>query len=311
MKKTLFLLIFIVFFCFLGTVPLFSQGSNKIDSLVSNIHVQFLENTALKLTWIKPKNKAIQEIAIYKSNKNMSLADIYTENAIAIVKSETESFIDEAFLTEILKENSEKKAVFYYLLSIDSSKTEDAKIIPLLIPGTNFQSYLYQSNTTKPVNGTQNQVESKQILQNTNDRSIYPLPRKNIEEEKIENESVLSKTQYLESIQKQAEKKLLINKTQIFDEDLEAKAGEAYLLAEILKKQLVYGNFKETEDAIRSFLMIHRSQETRYKSIFYLAQALYFQEQYVEALFYFIECQNYLFDVSRDWIDACLHILNE
>lgn len=306
-----FRLIFVLFLFFLSSNLLFSQGSERIDSLINSLQIQKLENTSLKLTWIKQKNKSIENLAIYRSQTKLSASSLYTEKPLIIISADDEVFIDTNILEKIDMQGKEPSLLYYYLISIDAEKNSPDAIIPLIIPGFNMASFYMTNEQSQIANKTTNNVEPKQIMLNTDERTIFPLPKKNLSTNEEKTEDFLAQTQSFERLQNNRKTKLLITKVQIFDDDLKAKAGEAYLLAEILEKQLVLGRYKEAEDAIRSFLMIHRSQEMRYKSLFYLAQALYFQELYVDALYYFIECQNYLFDVSRDWIDACLYILSE
>lgn len=315
MKKMNFRLIFVLFLFFLSSNLLFSQGSERIDSLINSLQIQKLENTSLKLTWIKQKNKSIENLAIYRSQTKLSASSLYTEKPLIIISADDEVFIDTNILEKIDMQGKEPSLLYYYLISIDAEKVAEKNsanaIIPLIIPGFNMASFYMTNEQSQIANKTTNNIEPKQIMLNTDERTIFPLPKKNLSTNEEKTEDFLGQTQNFESLQNNRKTKLLITKVQIFDDDLKAKAGEAYLLAEILEKQLVLGRYKEAEDAIRSFLMIHRSQEIRYKSLFYLAQALYFQELYVDALYYFIDCQNYLFDVSRDWIDACLYILSE
>lgn len=310
-----FRLIFVLFLFFLSSNLLFSQGSERIDSLINSLQIQKLENTSLKLTWIKQKNKSIENLAIYRSQTKLSASSLYTEKPLIIISADDEVFIDTNILEKIDMQGKEPSLLYYYLISIDAEKVAEKNsanaIIPLIIPGFNMASFYMTNEQSQIANKTTNNIEPKQIMLNTDERTIFPLPKKNLSTNEEKTEDFLGQTQNFESLQNNRKTKLLITKVQIFDDDLKAKAGEAYLLAEILEKQLVLGRYKEAEDAIRSFLMIHRSQEIRYKSLFYLAQALYFQELYVDALYYFIDCQNYLFDVSRDWIDACLYILSE
>jgi len=291
-------------FSFLISLQLFSQGSERMRSLVSNMQLRLLEDTNLAISWTKPQNPEIQRLALYKSQNPISNSDLLSLERLAILDASSELYIDKDLSKDI---SQSRAAMYYYLISIDTQ----AEIIPFIIPGTNALAYIQMKNTKEHPNGINNTAHTKQILQNTDQRSFFPLPKKNNEAEKNLDEVFFAESKTFENLKKQNNKKRLITKTQVFHDDLEAKAGEAYLLAEILQNSFINLQFKESEEAIRSFLMIHRSQDIRYKALFYLAQALYFQGDYIEALFYFIECQNYLFDVSRDWIDACLHILSE
>lgn len=93
----------------------------------------------------------------------------------------------------------------------------------------------------------------------------------------------------------------------IFLEDTAASdSGEKMELYNILQKNFLTKNWNSAEKDLNTFLKIKRTSRTSARSLFYLAEALFFQKRYGDALLKFLAVQDLYPKQAAEWIQYCI-----
>jgi hypothetical protein len=114
----------------------------------------------------------------------------------------------------------------------------------------------------------------------------------------------------IEEEREKSPKILLIQKTFIFQDDMQAPGnGEEYAFRSIVQGVFAKGDWRDAKEQFRAFLVLPRSAETEAKARFYLGQVFYFLALPQEALLEFLLVKDRFSDETHPWIEACLSAL--
>ncbi len=84
-----------------------------------------------------------------------------------------------------------------------------------------------------------------------------------------------------------------------------APGGELARLQEIVQGPFLSGDMTSAQEGFQDFLSLPRKPELSARTRFYLGQVDYFQGKVREALLEFLTAQDFYYQESAPWIDAC------
>lgn len=85
--------------------------------------------------------------------------------------------------------------------------------------------------------------------------------------------------------------------------------GDEYTLFETLRAGLAPKKYEESVKLLKDFLSVHRNKETSERAQFYLGQSYYFCKDYKNAIRCFLDVQDAYPELSKQWIDSSLDLL--
>jgi hypothetical protein len=84
-----------------------------------------------------------------------------------------------------------------------------------------------------------------------------------------------------------------------------APGGELARLQEIVQGPFLSGDMTDAQEMFQDFLSLPRKPELVARARFYMGQVDYFQGKMRDALFEFLGAQQYFYQESAPWLDAC------
>lgn len=305
MKKINILLILTIIFIF----PLNSDDISESllnlynsPSLITNIQVRSTE----KSIEVSFSNSIIQrELVIYRSrNPILNYNDLLQSSLIATFQSSDGVFVDYPL-----------EGIPYFYLVMDSILTKSGKYIIVQGENVTSSSILIQTSNN---NGT---IEHRETHRN------QPLPfldlKASIESGKYlsDNYSELPQRQNL-TFESENIVNLLLNNIYIdkfielelviLDSDIGTSSnGEEYQLKRILESDFKNGNWIEANHLLKNYLNVDHSKNLEISAHFYLAQVLFFQNNYTASFMEFTLVFEDLPSKTRPWMDTILSYLQE
>ncbi len=93
----------------------------------------------------------------------------------------------------------------------------------------------------------------------------------------------------------------------VFAEEQAADStGDDYLLRQIIEETFARGDYAGANERLTEFLTLNRTAQTTARAYFYIAQSLYFIQDYRHALTYFLQIEDTFPDIAPQWIHSAL-----
>lgn len=279
------------------TLALYAQNTPSSASVVSNIQVALDDKDSLKIviSWKLPNPSQIESLRLYRSNSQIYTSSLAALTPRAFLNANTTQYTDTI-------PNAESE--YYYALV---SELKDKTIFEVIIPSVNAT---VNSVTPLPLQTKlASLIQPNPVEKGRNERELIPLPFLNIvthsEELKstITSEAQNTAKELGSSINYYSSKSIYI-----FPEDSKPLSGEQYLLSTIINTSFMQNDWIQAEQDLRKFLNINRSAQVTKRATFYIAQTLYYQARYPEALRLFINTEDVFPDLTREWIDSVLRL---
>lgn len=279
------------------TLCLYAQNTPSSASVVSNIQVALDDKDSLKIviSWKLPNPSQIESLRLYRSNSQIYTSSLAALTPRAFLNANTTQYTDTI-------PNAESE--YYYALV---SELKDKTIFEVIIPTVNAT---VSSVTPLPLQTKlASLIQPNPVEKGRNERELIPLPFLNIvthsEELKstITSEAQNTAKELGSSINYYSSKSIYI-----FPEDSKPLSGEQYLLSTIINTSFIQNDWIQAEADLRKFLNINRSAQVTKRATFYIAQTLYYQARYPEALRLFINTEDVFPDLTREWIDSVLRL---
>ena len=299
-------------FIFLTLISIFSVKSEDITESFQNIYSSpgiisdinaLATDNSIEITFNNSRND--RELVIYRSkNPIKNYNDLLNASLITTFFTDNNVFIDYPL-----------PGIPYFYLVMDSLLTKSGEYIIELNKNVTSKSILIQSTKSYGEPG------NRETLRN------QPLPyldlKSSIESGKYlsDNYSELPEKQILtfesQKIINSLLKNIFIENTielepVIFKSDISTSSNsEEYQLKRILESDFKNKNWTAANYLLRNFLSVDHSQKIENSAHFYLAQVLFFQNQYNESFMEFTLVQEELPSASRPWMDTLFTYLQK
>ena len=271
----------------------------KDRPIITNLEAHPSRGNKISLSWKLPANPdpAIQKLFVYRSSKPIGT---YYDISEAILVST----LDAGSLT--FNDTVKNYNDYYYAIIAQVNNGKYDIILPsvnatvngthLLLPQKNAQSDKSES--------------AKEKLLPLDALRERPLPFLNITKE-------ISKKPLEMSAETKASAAALSNKNNkkqkqqmepyIFEEDLVSPdGGDDFLLFEILRTTFIQKKYKASVEQLTKLLGTNRSKSVTKRTTFYLAEAMYYTNDYNNAVRTFLQVYDDYPLQSKKWIDATL-----
>lgn len=269
---------FIFSIFFLNSI-LFAQS----EFVVSKIDAKIDEENQITVTW---ENNSDFDVKIYKSNKIIENKDDLQNCTFENLEKRQNSY------TEKILDDSEH----FYFVSLNDEN--------LILCGVNSTILGIRAKKTENQNSLQNEIPQKNDSLKNREKRETPLPYIDFSDEY--EESFLNN--FIKNQNQEKSNHLAQTlKPHIFDEEkTEPEGGEEFLLYEIISNQFVQKNYSEANQRLTRLLGTNISQNVRIRATFYLAQTLYYLENYEQAILTFARVENAYPALVKKWISSSL-----
>jgi len=298
MRKIIILLFISIIFIFqihsddiLETI----KFSGNYPDIISNIKTEVKENT-IEIRFNNSRED--RELVIYRSTKPiLTYTDLLEASLINTFSSSKNIFIDYP-----------QPGTPYFYIIMDSILTKSGQYI--MVPGGNVTEH---SSILQSMNSPQETV-TREILRN------QPLPyldlKSSIESGKflldtyselpVEYNLSFESGKIVEELLKDLYKeKITILEPNVLEEDISSSAnGEEYQLKRIIESDFITKNWEIANKLLRNFLSVDHSDKINTKAHYYLAQVLYFQNQYIDSFLEFTIIYEDLKQETKPWMDS-------
>ena len=311
MKRSVFLAIFALFFC--GTISTFAQGR----PLAKGVSAKALENKAVELSWEFPAKTQpkITGVQIYRSLRPYSSTqDLQGDLPIAELDAGAKTYSD------ALDANG---SYFYAVLAVTQKGA-----YKIIIPGVNATTSGVRPKIAAEPQEEQ-APEQEDYVSSIDPESLSESQKELLYADKKMRKAPLpypgtllgfdnGKTKMSGAAQKSAaelgsKKKraaVAIKTPHFFEEDMYSPdGGDEYTLFETLRAGLAPKKYAQSVELLQDFLRVHRNKETTERAQFYLGESHYFCKDYKSAIRCFLEVQDAFPELSKQWIDSSLDLL--
>lgn len=288
MKK--FLVIFI--FCTLG-FSFFAEDKNTLRSFSAEI-----KGSSVFLSWeLEQQNTPL---LLYRSlNPFVNLSSIAEAVLLASFSSDTKSFIDSP---------PTNRNYYYALIFVDEINSDT---VIRFVPGKNTLAGSLRLTEQTEASPIADREISLPLLNSDKLAKTRRIQFSVETENKIKNleERFRKYNGYMTELK--ASKKITGEFFRFAQESPEKPDVASLSLKRILDRYEAEKNWTGLEREITKFLQLSHSEAIGMRAQFYRAEALFFQEQYDQALLQFLQVENFYEPESKNFIKACLDMLGK
>lgn len=300
--KTFFCTIFYMLFFIL---PLIAQSTRPIVSSIATSVSD--DNTEIIVSWTIPENAIFTDIdyvRIYRQDKEFSEEqDFSNAQLIGTVNPLTTSIDDPV---------PDNKNYWYAIIA----QKKDGTLFDILVPSVNTTVLPIKLHNTVPNIEFQQEEIVKDLPKKTpkNDMRETPLPRLHILPLQTKEEAGTISPQALDAAQK-LENQSILEATPtpfIFDKEQQGQntTGDDYSLFYIIDSTFQNKDWSLAQKELTQFLQVARPDEVTARANFYIGECLYFQNNYKEAVNYFLNSEKIYKPISRKWLEKTINKFN-